>query len=110
MACPDSLLSCGENHPNPKSGQDLDPDKPGYTTSCRGDETDPKFLSTYFWICDYDPQLLQPTLEIEPVIGSVPVEHIHKINSLLYSPVHETCSPPCYINEGQLLSSLVIII
>ena len=29
----------GENHPDPKSSQDLDPDKLRCTTSCQGDET-----------------------------------------------------------------------
>ena len=33
MACCGSFLCCcGENHPYPKSGLDLDPDKPGCTT------------------------------------------------------------------------------
>ena len=45
MACRGSFPSCHEeNDPNPKSGRDLDPDKPGYSTSCREDVTDPAFL------------------------------------------------------------------
>ena len=45
-ASPGSFLSCcGENHPDPKLGLDLDPDKPGCTMSCEGDETDPPFFS-----------------------------------------------------------------
>ena len=45
--CPGSLPSShGEKHPDPKSGRDLDPDKLGCTTSCRGDETDPNVLHT----------------------------------------------------------------
>ena len=62
MACPGSFLSGhGQNHPNPKSGQDLDSDKPRCTMSCRGDETDPKFSHTFFWMSVPNPLLLQPT-------------------------------------------------
>ena len=44
MACPDTFLSsCGEKHPDPNSGWDFAPDKPGCTTSCWGGETDPNF-------------------------------------------------------------------
>ena len=32
-ACPDSFPSC-ESDPDPKSGQDLDPDKPVWFTFC----------------------------------------------------------------------------
>ena len=42
-ACPCSFPSCGGKNPEPKSGQDLDPDKPECTMFCRGDETDPNF-------------------------------------------------------------------
>ena len=64
MACLGSFPSGhGEKHPNPNSGQELDPDKPGCTTSCQGDETDSKFLCAFFWIFIPDPKLLQPTLE-----------------------------------------------
>ena len=34
----------GENHPDPKSGLEVDPDKLGSITFCQGDETDPIFL------------------------------------------------------------------
>ena len=47
MSCPSTFpSSCGENHPDPKSGRDLDPDKPGCTMSCREDETN-IFLEFY---------------------------------------------------------------
>ena len=42
MACLGSFpFSYGEKHPTPKSGHEVDPDKLGWTTSCRGDKTDP---------------------------------------------------------------------
>ena len=47
MACPNSFLSCRENDPDPKSGQDLDPDKLVWSTSCREDVTDPSFLHVF---------------------------------------------------------------
>ena len=71
MVCPGSFLSCGENHSDTKSGWDLDPDKPRFTVFCQGDQTDPIFLRTFFWICVPNSRLLQPTLEL--VIGSAPV-------------------------------------
>ena len=50
MACPGSFPSSrGENHPDHRSGRDLDPDKLGCTTSYWGDETGPTFLHTFFW-------------------------------------------------------------
>ena len=69
MACPGSFLSCpGENYPNPKFGQDLDPDKPGCTTSCREDETNPAFSCTFFGFVSLtfatDPRV------VESIIGS----------------------------------------
>ena len=43
MACSDSFLfSHGEKR------WDLDPDKPGCTTSCQGSETNPYFLRGFF--------------------------------------------------------------
>ena len=36
-----------ENNPDPKSGQDLDPDKPVFTTSYRGDVIDPAFSHAF---------------------------------------------------------------
>ena len=39
--------SCGENHPDPKSGQDLDPDKLGCTMSCQRDEADTTFSRAF---------------------------------------------------------------
>ena len=45
MACPGSFLSCGENHPDPKSGRDLDLDKLICTMYCQGDESKATFLS-----------------------------------------------------------------
>ena len=39
LACPGSFpCCCGENH-----NHDPDPDKPGCTMSCKGNETDPTF-------------------------------------------------------------------
>ena len=50
MACPDSFPSCHEeNDPNPKSGRDLDPDKPVWSTSCREYVTDPSFSHAFLW-------------------------------------------------------------
>ena len=48
MACPGSFPS---SHADPKSGWDLDPNKPGYTTSCQGYETDPNFLCIFSGFC-----------------------------------------------------------
>ena len=51
----DSFLSShGEKHHNPKSGQEVDPDKPGCTMSCQGGETSPYFCM-FFWIFVPDP-------------------------------------------------------
>ena len=59
-ACHGSFPSCcAENHPDPKSGWEVDPDKPVCTISCWRDVTDPKFWYAFF----SDPQLLQPTIE-----------------------------------------------
>ena len=75
-----SPSSCGENHPYPKSGQDLDPDKPGSTTSCRGDETNPNVLRVFFWIfCPQVPTFVTDSRVIESVVGSAPVGHPHMI-------------------------------
>ena len=63
MACCSSLLSCGENNPNPKSDRYLDPDMLRCTISCQRDEIDPTFSCTFFWICVSHSQHLQPTLE-----------------------------------------------
>ena len=38
----------GEKHPNSKSGWEIDPGKPGCTTSCWAGETDPKFFGFLF--------------------------------------------------------------
>ena len=49
MVCPRSFQpSYGEKYPNPKSGQEVDPDKLGCTMSCQEDETNPKFLCAFF--------------------------------------------------------------
>ena len=41
-ACRGSSPYCHEeNYPNPKSGRDIDPDKPACAMSCQGDVTDP---------------------------------------------------------------------
>ena len=57
---------------NLQSGQDLDPDKPGCTKCCRGDETN--IIGRFF------PGFVFPTFANDPrvvksVIGSAPVEH-----------------------------------
>ena len=43
-----------ENGPDPKSGRDLDPDKPVCAKSCREDITDPAFSRALF--CSFHPQ------------------------------------------------------
>ena len=72
MACPGSFPS---SHGDPKLCWEVDPDKPGCTTSCLGGETDKKFLHSFFWIFVPDPQLFKPTLEF--VVRLAPVEHLH---------------------------------
>ena len=48
MACPENFLSSlREKHPDPKSGQDLGPDKLGCITSCQGGETYPYLSHTF---------------------------------------------------------------
>ena len=42
------MLSHGEEHPNPKSGWDLAPDKSGCTISCWGGVTNPNFHELFF--------------------------------------------------------------
>ena len=63
-----------DNHPDPRSGREVDPDKPQCTMSCQEDVTDPKFLCAFFSICVLDHRLLQPRV-VKIVIGSVSVEH-----------------------------------
>ena len=64
MTSPGSFPSShGKNHPDPKAGRDLDPDKPGCNTSCLGDEGNPTFLCAFFWVLVPDSRLLKPTLE-----------------------------------------------
>ena len=54
MACHGSFPSCHEeNDPNPKSGRDLDPEKPVCTVSCWGDVSNPAFLRVFF--CFFPP-------------------------------------------------------
>ena len=49
MACHGSFPSChGENHLDPKSGREVDPDKPGCFTSSWGDVPDSTFSQTFF--------------------------------------------------------------
>ena len=52
-----------KSNPDPKSGQDLDPDKPICSTSCREDVTDPSFLRTFLWFSSLITQLFKLTLE-----------------------------------------------
>ena len=48
MAYHGTFPSCHEeNDPDPKSGQDLHPEKPVWSTSCWEDVTDPVFLHTF---------------------------------------------------------------
>ena len=64
MAYPDGFPSCfEENDSDPKSGRDLDPDKPVWSTSCREDVTDPSILRTFFLFLSLIPRLLKLTLE-----------------------------------------------
>ena len=57
MACRSSFSSCKENHPDPKSGWDLDPDKPVCVTSCHGGLTDPAFLHAFSCFSSLIPRL-----------------------------------------------------
>ena len=53
-ACPGSFLSCHEeNGPDSKSGWDVDPDKPVWSTFCREDVTDPSFCVLF---CGFRPR------------------------------------------------------
>ena len=68
MACPVSFpLSRGEKHPDPKSGQEVDPDKLGCTMTCRVDETDPKNFAHFF----LDFHSRSPTLATDPRIAEL---------------------------------------
>ena len=61
ITCPGNFPSShGEKHPNPKSGQEVVPDKPGCIASCWGGETDPNFLHFF---PDFHSRLLQLTLD-----------------------------------------------
>ena len=54
IACPGSFtFCCEENDPDPKSGRDLDPDKPVWSTSYWEDVTDPSFCMLF---CGFRPQ------------------------------------------------------
>ena len=56
MACNGSFPSSrGEKHPDPKSGRDLDPDKPGCTITA-GEMNQPKFFTCFF--LNFGPQSL----------------------------------------------------
>ena len=58
IASPDSFPSgSGEKYPDPKSDQNLAPDKLGCTSSYLGDETEPYFMGVFFWIFAADPRL-----------------------------------------------------
>ena len=48
MACPNIFIfNHLENHHDSQPGGNLDPGKPGYTTSCQGGETGPYFSCTF---------------------------------------------------------------
>ena len=75
MTCLGNFPSSGrENYPYLKPVQEVDPDKPVCTWSCWGDETDPTFLYTFFWICFPDPDFYHLRV-VESVIVLAPVEH-----------------------------------
>ena len=74
-ACP---VSFPPSSGDPKSGWDLDPNKLGCTKSCGGDETDPNFSHSFFWI--FFPRSLAFSTNprvVESIIGLAPVEHPH---------------------------------
>ena len=74
MACPFSFLSC----------QYLDPDKPGYTTSCQGDETGSKCFARFF--LDFlSPTFVTDPRVIESVVVSAPAEHPHLVHCRCFS-------------------------
>ena len=89
MACQGFILlvsygftAChGENHTDPKSGLDLDPENLGCTMSCQGDVTDPTFLRTFFLHLRPRQTFATGPRVIESVIRSVPLEHPHKTNT-----------------------------
>ena len=78
MACRTTFPSCHEEKdPKPKSGRDLDPDKLVCATSCLGDVANP-FKSFY----PDSPTFTTDPRVIESIIGSVPVEHTHKLEMI----------------------------
>ena len=82
-ACAGSFPSShGEKHPDPKSSQEVDPDKPGCTTSCLRGKTDPYFcvFFFYFFFCFFflrSLTLLTNPRIVELVVGSAAVEQAH---------------------------------
>ena len=80
MACLSSsfLSNLEKKHPDPKSDQDVAPDKGACVTSCRGGVSNPNFLPAFF--LDFGPRF--PTFQtiagvIESVVGSAAVETSH---------------------------------
>ena len=65
MASPGSFPSClEEDDPDSMSGQDLDPDKPVWSTYCREDVTDPSFCLLF---CVFHPDSM--TCATDPRVG-----------------------------------------
>ena len=74
--------SChGENDPDPKSGQDLDPVKRVYCTSCWIYATNPTFSPSFFVVFVPDSMTFAANPRVTKLVsGSVPVEHAYKLN------------------------------
>ena len=72
-ACHSSFPSCcKENHPDTKSGRDLDPDKPVCAMYCLGDVTNPTFLHAFLWFLSPDfPTFATDPRVIESVTGTL---------------------------------------
>ena len=71
---PDSFPSC-HNVPEPKSGQDLDPDKPVWSMSCQEDVNDHHFCVFFVVFVPDSTTFATDPRDLESVSGSVPVEH-----------------------------------
>ena len=102
MACPGSFLSyCLENHPDPKSGQYLDPDKLGCAMCCRGDVTDPTFLCAFLFFVPNSPTFLS----IELALASAPMEHPQLIFNACTIMLSVIVKSFFFVNKNTLLFS-----
>ena len=90
------IVSCVvvEKIPDPKSGQEVDPDKPRCTIPCQGDETHPYFLHAFFWMFSPIPD----PRDRESVVGSAPVDH-----PIINHPFND-------ISNGSILTCKTIIL